>query len=181
METEPRFRKYVVIDHPFYYSLALPLFNPNAPYAFSLSLLHSNSVHHPFYFMHGGSVPAQQDGQEVPDPIPVINNYIREYPSVGLGMSIESPSTRSSDPFTIEPIETSAAASGQPSVVEQIFLSGIASVGNNSDYSPHSISKVIIISDDEDIKEIEIVDLTSEDDEDPEMDIEIMDLTSDSD
>ncbi|KAL4343927.1 hypothetical protein AHAS_Ahas11G0127300 [Arachis hypogaea] len=54
---------YIVRDYPFQHSLASPLFDPDAPYAFPLSWLHPNSVHHLFDFMNGGPVPAQQDGQ----------------------------------------------------------------------------------------------------------------------
>ncbi|KAL4343932.1 hypothetical protein AHAS_Ahas11G0127800 [Arachis hypogaea] len=178
---EPRIRKYIVRDHPFQHLLASPLFDPDASYAFSLSWLHPDSVHHPFYHMHGGPVLAQQDGQAVPESDLIVDDYIPESPLVGLDMSIESLSTRSSDPFTIEPIRTFAAVSGQPSAVEQISFSGIVFAGNSNDGSPQSTSKVIVISDDEDIEEIENVDLTSEDNEDPKMDIEIVDLTSDSD
>ncbi|KAL4328953.1 hypothetical protein AHAS_Ahas13G0251600 [Arachis hypogaea] len=95
-------------------------------------------------------------------------------------MSMESLSTHSSDPFTIEPIGTSVAVSGQPSAVEQISPSGIASVGGSSDGSLQCTPEVIVIFYDEDTEDIEIVDLTSKDDEDPEMDIEIV-LTSDND
>ncbi|KAL4315223.1 hypothetical protein AHAS_Ahas15G0163600 [Arachis hypogaea] len=84
-------------------------------------------------------------------------------------------------PFAVEPTGTSIVASGQPSAVEQISPGDTASAGNSSDDSPHSTSEVIIISDDEDIEEIEIVDLISKDDEDLEMDIEIVDLTFESD
>ncbi|KAL4328791.1 hypothetical protein AHAS_Ahas13G0235400 [Arachis hypogaea] len=132
---EPRVRKYVVRDHPFQHSLASPLFDHDPSYVFSLSWLHPNSVHHPFDHMHGGPVPAQQDGQAVPESGPIIDDYIPE------------------------------------SLL----------VGDSSDGSPHSTSEIIVISDDEDIEEIEIVDLASEDDEDPEMDMEIVDLTFDSD
>ncbi|KAL4390457.1 hypothetical protein AHAS_Ahas03G0147000 [Arachis hypogaea] len=125
--------------------------------------------------MHEGPVLAQQDGQAVSEPSPVVDDYIPEYPLVALDMSIESLSTCSSDPFSIEPIKTSATASSQPSAVEQISLSGTLFTGDSSDGSLQNTS------DDEDIEKIEIVDLTSEDDEDPERDIEIMDLTSDSD
>ncbi|KAL4337530.1 hypothetical protein AHAS_Ahas12G0119400 [Arachis hypogaea] len=107
--------------------------------------------------MHGGPIPAQQDGQAVLEPGPIIDDYILESPPVDLDMSIESLFTHPSDPFTIEPI------------------------GDISDGSPKSTSEVIVIFDDEDVEEIEIVDLTSENDEDLEMDIEIVDLTSDSD
>ncbi|KAL4391139.1 hypothetical protein AHAS_Ahas03G0215200 [Arachis hypogaea] len=144
--------------------LASPLFDPDTLYAFSLSWLHPDSVHYPFDHMHGGLIPTHQDGQIVPELGPIVNDYIPESPLVGLDMSIESLFTCSSDPLTIEPIRTSSVASG-----------------DSSDGSPQSTSDVIIISYDEDIKEIEIVDLTSEDDEDPKMDIEIMDLTSNSD
>ncbi|KAL4337238.1 hypothetical protein AHAS_Ahas12G0090200 [Arachis hypogaea] len=77
-----------------------------------------------------------QDGQAVPKPSPVIDDYIPEFPPVGLDISIESLSTRSFDPFTIEPIGTSAAAFGQPSAVEQISPSGTTSVDDSSDSSP---------------------------------------------
>ncbi|KAL4365557.1 hypothetical protein AHAS_Ahas07G0118000 [Arachis hypogaea] len=116
-------------DHPIQYPLVSPLFDPDAPYAFLLSWLHPDSVHHPFDHMHGGLVLAQQDGQVVPEPGPVVDDYIPESPPVGLDITPEA----------------------------------------------------IVISDDQGIEEIEIVDLISEDDEDPEMDIEIVDLTSDSD
>ncbi|KAL4275281.1 hypothetical protein AHAS_Ahas20G0091500 [Arachis hypogaea] len=87
----------------------------------------------------------------------------------------------SSDPFTIEPIGTSAAASGQPLAVEQISPSGTAFAGDSIDGSPQSTSEVIIIFYDENIEEIEVVDLTFGDDENLEMDIEIVNLTFDSD
>ncbi|KAL4316093.1 hypothetical protein AHAS_Ahas15G0250600 [Arachis hypogaea] len=107
--------------------------------------------------MHGGPVPAHQDDQVVPETGPVIDDYIPESPLVGLDMSIESLFTCSSNPFTKEPIETSATASGLPSVVKQIFPSGTTFVGDSND------------------------DLNFEDNDDLEMDTEIVDLTSDSD
>ncbi|KAL4285774.1 hypothetical protein AHAS_Ahas19G0019800 [Arachis hypogaea] len=115
---ESRVRMYVVRDHPFQHSLASPLFDPDAPYAFPLSWLYPDFVHHPFDFMHGGLVLAQQDGQAVPEPEPepdsIIDDPIPEFPPVGSDMSMESLSTQSSDSFTIEPIEISVAAAGQP-------------------------------------------------------------------
>ncbi|KAL4288104.1 hypothetical protein AHAS_Ahas19G0252800 [Arachis hypogaea] len=149
------------------------------PYVYKDPVLHS------FYVVatepRVRPVPVQQDGQAVPEPGPVIDDYIPNSPPVGLDMSIESLSTRSSNPFTIEPIGTSVVVSSQPSTVEQISLIGTAFVGDNSDSSPQSTSEIIVIFYNKDIKEIEIVDLTFEDDEDPEMDIEIVDLISDSD
>ncbi|XP_020967631.1 E3 ubiquitin protein ligase DRIP1-like [Arachis ipaensis] len=56
-----------------------------------------------------GPVPAQRDGQAVPEPGSIIDDYIPESPSVDLDMSIESLSTHSSDLFTIEHIKTSFA------------------------------------------------------------------------
>ncbi|KAL4343860.1 hypothetical protein AHAS_Ahas11G0120600 [Arachis hypogaea] len=100
------------------------------------------------------SVPAQQDSQAVPEPGFVVNDYILVSPPV---------------------------ASGQPSVVEQISPNGTILADDSSDGIPQSTSKVIVISDNEDIEEIKIVDLASKDDEDLEMDIEIVDLTSNSD
>ncbi|KAL4329620.1 hypothetical protein AHAS_Ahas13G0318300 [Arachis hypogaea] len=131
--------------------------------------------------MHGGPILTHQDGQIVLEPGLVVNDYIPESPLVGLDMSIESLSTCSSDPLTLEPIGTSSVASGQPSAVESISPSGTVFVGDSSDGSPQSTSEVIIIYDNEDIEEIDIVDLNSEDDEDPEMDIESVDLTSNND
>ncbi|KAL4371358.1 hypothetical protein AHAS_Ahas06G0157800 [Arachis hypogaea] len=121
------------------------------------------------------------DGQVISEPDPIANDYIPESPPIGLDMSIESLFTPSFDHFTIEPIETSAAASGQSSAVEQISPISTVSTRDSSDDSPQSTSEVIIISDNEDIEEIKIVDLTSEDNEDLEMDIEILELISDSD
>ncbi|KAL4287056.1 hypothetical protein AHAS_Ahas19G0148000 [Arachis hypogaea] len=98
--------------------------------------------------MNGGPVPAQQDSQAVPEPRPIINDYIHKSPPVDLDMSIESLSTHASDPLTIEPIRTSAAVSG-----------------DSIDGSLQSTSEVIVISDDEDPKmDIEIMDLTSDSD-----------------
>ncbi|KAL4294328.1 hypothetical protein S83_063700 [Arachis hypogaea] len=131
--------------------------------------------------MHGSPVPAHQDGEVVPEPGPVVDDYIPEFPPVDLDMSMELLSIYFSDLFTIEPIGSFAVAPGQASAVEHISPSGTASTGDNSDGSPHSTLEVIVISDDEDIEEIKIVDLTSVDDEFPEIDIEIVDLTSDSD
>ncbi|KAL4396688.1 hypothetical protein AHAS_Ahas01G0116900 [Arachis hypogaea] len=108
----------------------------------------------------------------MPEPSLVVDDYISESPPVGLDISIESLSTR------IEPIGTSTATSGQPSVVKQISPNGTIFAGDSSDGIPQSTSEVIVISDDEDIEEIKIVDLTSKDNKDPEMDIEIVDLTS---
>ncbi|KAL4288052.1 hypothetical protein AHAS_Ahas19G0247600 [Arachis hypogaea] len=122
---KPRVRKYVVRDHSFQHPLTSPLFDLDAPYAFSLSWLHSDSVHHPFDHLHGGPGPIHQDDQIVLEPGPIVDDYIPE--------------------------------------------------------SPPSTPEVIVIPDDEDIKKIEIVDLTSDDDDDPKMDTKIMDLTSDSD
>ncbi|QHO49274.1 Calcium-transporting ATPase 8, plasma membrane-type [Arachis hypogaea] len=119
---EPRIRKYIVRDNPFQHLLASPLFDPDAPYAFLLSWLHPDSVHHPFDHMHGGPILAQQDGQAVPKSDLIVDDYILVSPLVGLDMSIESLSTRSSDPFTIEPIGTFAAASGQPSTIENVDM-----------------------------------------------------------
>ncbi|KAL4276438.1 hypothetical protein AHAS_Ahas20G0207200 [Arachis hypogaea] len=59
-----------------------------------------------------------QDGQVVPELGPVVDDYIPESPLVGLDMLIESLSTCSSDPFTIELIGTSAVAYGLPLAVE---------------------------------------------------------------
>ncbi|KAL4338530.1 hypothetical protein AHAS_Ahas12G0219400 [Arachis hypogaea] len=131
--------------------------------------------------MHGGPVLAQQDGQAVSEPGPVIDDPIPEFSPIDSDMSIEYLFTQSSNPFAIESIGTSVTAVGQPSAVEQISPNGTTSVGGGSDGSPQCTPEVIIISDDEDTEEIEIEDLTSEDDEDPEMDIEIVDLTSDND
>ncbi|KAL4315343.1 hypothetical protein AHAS_Ahas15G0175600 [Arachis hypogaea] len=139
--------------------------------------VYENHVLHSFYVV----ATEPRDGQAVPEVGPVIDDYILESPLVGLDMSIESLSTHSSDPFTIEPIRTSAAASGQPSAVEQISPNGTVFAGDISYGSSQSTSEVIVISIDEDIEEIDIVDLTSEDDENPKMDIEIVDLTSNSD
>ncbi|KAL4337390.1 hypothetical protein AHAS_Ahas12G0105400 [Arachis hypogaea] len=59
---ESRVRKYVVRDLPLQHSLDSPLLDPDTPYAFPLSWLHPDSVHHLFDFMHRGLVPTQQDG-----------------------------------------------------------------------------------------------------------------------
>ncbi|KAL4316938.1 hypothetical protein AHAS_Ahas15G0335100 [Arachis hypogaea] len=55
---KPRVCKYVVKDHPFQHSLASTLFDLDAPYDFPLSWLHPDSIHYPFDFMYGDSVPA---------------------------------------------------------------------------------------------------------------------------
>ncbi|KAL4371762.1 hypothetical protein AHAS_Ahas06G0198200 [Arachis hypogaea] len=62
---ESRVRKYVVRDHPIQHLSASPLFDSDAPYSFSLSWLHPDSVHLPFDHMHGDPVLAHQDGQIV--------------------------------------------------------------------------------------------------------------------
>ncbi|KAL4286784.1 hypothetical protein AHAS_Ahas19G0120800 [Arachis hypogaea] len=111
------------------------------PYVYESSVLHN------FYVV-------AVEPQVLLEPGPIIDDYIPESPPVDLDMSIESLSTCFSDPFTIEPIVTSTAAFGQPSVVGQVSPSCIAFACDSSDGSPQSTSEVIVISDDEDIEEI---------------------------
>ncbi|KAL4321981.1 hypothetical protein AHAS_Ahas14G0164800 [Arachis hypogaea] len=72
----------------------------------------------------------------MPEPIPVINDYIPESLPVDLDMLIESLSTRSFEPFTKEPIGTSTIASGQPLEVEHVSPSSTVFASDNSDGSP---------------------------------------------
>ncbi|KAL4381709.1 hypothetical protein AHAS_Ahas04G0160600 [Arachis hypogaea] len=55
---ESRVCKYIIRDNPFQHSLASPIFDLDARYAFSLSWFHLDSIHHPFDHVHEGPLPA---------------------------------------------------------------------------------------------------------------------------